>query len=256
MHHINAPLELLLHLIACFIPGSNRRKAVRNNLRAYLLKKYTPRLIRLHQTPRRKKRLARNLITEQMCNGKRCIVVGSAPGACLPKQQSGDVVMGANGGAAIARKSGRDVDIFCTVASLFFDGISRKDRATLKSLGGVSSRVAYVHVQRQEPSPDLSNFGIAVQNSHYLTKKQKLQIIESACGLPLRVSTGIFAVCLAVASKAACVEVAGFSFSDGHEGMPWDNARRDHIAEDDACLRGIQITNPDIKLTIHQPTVQ
>ena len=65
-------------------------------------------------------------------------------------------------------------------------------------------------------------------------------IVQGACGLDLWVSTGTFAICLAVYSGAKTVRTNGISLQDGHTGVSEDNATRMHIDEDRQCLNALQ----------------
>lgn len=180
---------------------------------------------------------------EPLCRGRRCIVVGSAPGVTLPDPEPGDLILGANGGAAIARDSGRKVHVLCATAYLFRAECSRQEFATLEALRGLSVQSLWIDetdgsaIEAQRRARGL---GITYRSARGVHPEDRARLVETVAGDPLRVSTGVFAACLAAASGASEVVLCGINpWHGGHEGMPWDRAPRDHVQEDGKALEAM-----------------
>lgn len=180
---------------------------------------------------------------EPLCRDCRCIIVGSAPGVTLPEPLPGDVVLGANGGAAIARDAGREVHVLCTTTFLFRPDCARAEFATLEALRGLSVQSIWVDEQHGPASfleRKLEALRIGYERMQGVSPEARRSLVAAAVGEPIRVSTGVFAACLAVASGASGIVVCGIDpWVAGHEGMPWDEARRDHVLEDARALEAI-----------------
>lgn len=189
---------------------------------------------------------------EPLCRGHQCIVVGSAPGVTLPDPEPGDVILGANGGAAIARNAGREVHVLCTTAYLFRPGASRQELATLAELRDLSVESLWIDEtdgSAIEAQRRARFFGITWKRARGVHPDDRARLVESVVGEPLRVSTGVFAASLAVASGASEIVVCGVDPSlHGHEGMSWDQAQRDHAIEDAVALTSLR-TSGQVELT-------
>jgi len=145
-------------------------------------------------------------------------------------------MIGANGGAGLAG----GVDILCTTAHLFRPRRTDQENATLRLLTELNFRSVWIDTKNGPAA--------AVENGLYLRRSSWMrmysvppaardEVVHHACGEALWVSTGVWALCLALASGAASVITAGISLDQGHEGMPWDEAPRGHRTEDQECLR-------------------
>ena len=172
-------------------------------------------------------------LIEPLCHGRHVIVVGSAPGAVLPPYQDREVVIGANGGAAVARQLGRMVDVLVTTSHLFRRDASASEWFTQQSLSGLRVASMWVDIKN---GPMLSSFEVIGDRIQTVNPIQRSRIVRDACGSDLWVSTGLFAICLALVSGALSVEIAGISLHAGHAGQPRDRSPRHHVAEDSECL--------------------
>lgn len=192
-------------------------------------------------------------LLEPRCTGRRTVIVGSAPGVRLPEHREGDCYVAANGAARIVHDAGRPVDVFCTTAYLFRPSpVTRAEAETLRSLFALS-RVGSVWIDTTAGPPNLISdglrkLGIEWEIVYALNPPEtRERIVAGIVGSELRVSTGVFAACLAVASGASEVVLCGISLSAGHAGMPWDEARRDHVEEDRAALAAL-LSRPSVSL--------
>lgn len=190
---------------------------------------------------------------ETRCTGRRCIIVGSAPGVRLPEHQEGDCYVAANGGARIAHDAGRPVDVLCTTVYLFRPSpVTRAEEATIQSLFALS-RVGSVWIDTTAGPAENVIFGLGTLGIEWQTAcalnppETRERIVAGIVGSEFRVSTGVFAACLAIASGASEVVLCGISLGPGHGGMPWDNARRDHVVEDRAAL-AVLLSRPNVRM--------
>lgn len=174
--------------------------------------------------------------------GRRCIIVGSAPGLRLPHAKSGDIILGANSGAPIAREQGRDVYGLLTTSYLFLHQNKAHDHITLASLAGLEVDTIWLDI-RGGGEPRIRN---ALKNLHIqyrclieVEHAERRRLLSSCGAAPTWVSTGVWAACLALASDASEVIVAGVSLRRGYFDQPWDRARRWHMDEDRQCLRDL-----------------
>lgn len=184
---------------------------------------------------------------EVLCRQRPCHVIGSAKGVEVPSVSPGMVVIGANGGASIARNAGLRVDVLCTTSYLFRKGRSESEQCTVDSMRGLHVRALYLDVQCGY-MPGLDEFDIRADMTNIVPQACRRSVTESACGAPYWVSTGVWAVCLAAVSGARSITVRGVSLTQGHSNIPdkIDTVHRDHVDADAACLRSI---TADLRLT-------
>ncbi len=231
-----------------FIPIQSLRKKARKALGDYLFVKYH--LFAIYMRLGKNTFVNNNLIIERLCKGNKCIVVGSAPNLKLPKRQDGDIIIGANGGGGIAQQFGLKVSIFCTTKYLFRKNPTKQEKATCKILKELSVSFTYLHGKNDEKI-ELSDFNISSETVYSINDEEKLKLIESVCGFPLRVSTGVFAVAIALLHGAKSVELVGFSLDIGHFGMQCDKIPRDHISEDSIFFEALEKTKYAGKVIIN-----
>lgn len=192
---------------------------------------------------------------ENLAKRPRVLIVGSAPGLHLPSPIDGEFVIAANGGAAIAARAGYAVDALCTTTYLFRDGRSKAEQATIDSLSGL--RIGTVLVDDMDGSTQtvmmrLHAAGVSVRHGGIVvTPQDRKALTQRVLGTPLRISTGVWAACLAVDAGSRRVLITGINPNAiGHQNIPWDKARRDHVVEDyDALVRlqglyGVQVLYP------------
>lgn len=179
---------------------------------------------------------------QSICSRKNCIVVGSAPGARIPEKQDGDVIIGVNSAAMFAQESGYPVDIFYSSETLFTRK-NRRDKRMRSRLNGLNASRAVIWYANCKVS--LSDFGISVDATEYITEREGFRMVMYVCGYPLRVSSGIGAACLALQNEAKSVKMVGFSLNDKrHAALPDSCFKplRDHITEDTNFLTAIKST--------------
>lgn len=159
-------------------------------------------------------------------HGRRCIVVGSAPGAIAPVMLDGDAVFCVNGSPFSARAMGLRTPNVTVV-----DGNSTRQHeqvtvATQQAWRGLSTRhllliEAGTTARRGKRVIKASGMQYGVFSS--ITRQEREQITIDICGAPLgdrsthdRISTGIFTAILAAWSGATSIVLVGFSMSGGH----------------------------------------
>jgi hypothetical protein len=178
---------------------------------------------------------------ERLCTGRRCLVVGSAPGVVVPPYQGGDITLAANGGAGIVQAAGRVVHVLLTTSYLFRPNPSRQELETIRSMRKLTVESVWVDTKTGPVSQAIQGLqllGCTWEILHAVNPVDRHQVVEVATGAPGWVSTGVWGVCLAVASGASEVLTAGITpHQVGHAGMPWDSARRDHVPQDAEALR-------------------
>lgn len=174
------------------------------------------------------------MLTETACSGKTCLVVGSAPNFAMPKAPY-DVSIVANGAAALV-----DGDILVTTSYLFRDGCTSQEASTRKFMAGRS--FASVWLDTKCGNGELASrvmqdrYNITWNEIRLVDEPSRMEISRSACGRAFWVSSGVWAVCLAVVSLASVVRIVGVSLSLGHYGED-DMSPRNHVNEDRECLR-------------------
>ena len=248
-------VKLIAKLASCVVPGKARRNQTRAKIAIYLINKFFSMLGCLLAC-KNQNQSGNYPLLEKLCKGKRCIVVGSAPSANLSTIGFGDVVIGANGGAAIAQQHGHTVSIFCTTRWLLqkenltpqeMTARTRQEMATRKILSGLSVSATYVTNGdgadvNADADIDFDDCNIDAGVVHSISYSAKERMVKCVCGFPLCISTGLFGVCLAILGGASSVEMVGFSLGRGHFNMPWDTASRSHVLEDAAFLSALRHT--------------
>lgn len=176
-------------------------------------------------------------LAEPICLGRRCLVVGSAPGTMLPKSGL-DVVIGANGGAAIARAAGLDVHILATTSHLFRDGLAAEEQATVDSLRDLSVEALWLDT-KNAPAWEVAQrwpaLGINANRVCAVPPALRERVATEAVGFSRWVSTGVWAACLALASGAESVAIAGIS-----------GEARDHAPQDAEVLAALEARGAEV----------
>lgn len=179
----------------------------------------------------------RALLAEPACRGQLCLVVGSAPGAALP-ESSFDVVIGANGGAAIARAAGLDVRVLATTAHLFRNGLTAEEQATLDSLRDLSVEALWLDT-KNAPAWEVAQrwpaLGLSADRLCAVPPVLRERVATEAVGFSRWVSTGVWAACLALASGAKSVTLAGIS-----------GQARDHADQDAEVLAALEARGVEV----------
>jgi len=189
---------------------------------------------------------------EALCTGARCLVVGSAPEMQFPKTEW-DVVLAANGGVSVARLHGVNVDVLVTTAYLCREsGHSQPEFMALRSWRRRSFHSVWADVTEAPVTNVLSQLEklhVGYGSICEVTKAVREDIVQRASGLALgwspdpskRISTGVFAACLAVASGAKSVDLVGISLTSGHAIVAGGgDSPRHHIPADKLCLEKLR----------------
>jgi hypothetical protein len=180
---------------------------------------------------------------EPLCEGRDCVVVGSAPGPSFSFHDPRTIVIGANGGASLARKYGMVPHVLVTTAHLFRESRSKQEQATYESLRGLCLHSVWVD-EKNGPASTVSGKRFDLRLSYGrlrgVSPQDRADVVRRAVGESAWVSTGVWAICLAVVSGAKTVATYGISLGVGHAGMPWDRAPRDHVFEDEVTLRRLR----------------
>jgi hypothetical protein len=189
------------------------------------------------------------MLTEPLCKDRRCIVVGSAPGALQELEDACQselcswLTLAANGGAGVAREAGLIVSVLLTTSYLFRPRTTRQEVATIDAMRGTRCSSIWIDEGHYcDIVPALAAVGVTYDQITRVDPSERHLVTTRATGSPLRVSTGVWAACLAYVSGAASVRVVGVRpESHGHHGMPWDAARRDHVRADTVALQAMRV---------------
>ena len=183
------------------------------------------------------------MITYPEMQGRRCVVIGSAPGVKLPTETCNDYLIAANGGVNAAKN--RYIDLLVTTSFLFRENNTRAEQRTIEMMS--YSHIGSACVYESAPLTGYYNWvsediRLVLWNTTTSFKHAyRDEVVTKALGTGIhtRVSTGVWAVCLALVSGAAEVVITGVGLSNGHSNIPWDKAARDHVIEDRQALTRI-----------------
>lgn len=184
------------------------------------------------------------MLTEPLCNNRVCLIVGSAPDVVDdidefkraagkshgPEIDDTTLIIGANGGAKIAYDHIGRCDVLVTTSHLYQQRLPH-ERATVEQMRGLEFESVWVDLASGicDGIPDT---GIL----HPVDTMDRKRVIIKATGLLGRISTGVWALCLAQVSKASKLLYAGVEPNDnGHYGLD-DNHPRDHVDADRLIL--------------------
>lgn len=173
---------------------------------------------------------------EPLCKGKHCVVVGSAPGVNMSAVSDLDaVVIAANGAAKSIIDSNRSVDVLCTTSHLFRDNLSTDEMASIESLRNINVKSLWVDTKNGDTPPSMST--ITADNVYRVPPTLREHITSKVIGKPLWISTGVWAVCLALYSGASKVTTVGIT-----------GKCRDHSLQDSEALDIIQSRFPSVEI--------
>lgn len=178
------------------------------------------------------------------------VVVGSAPGATQQLQQLYNTLDDkhvsynvANGGLAIALSVGVSVERLFTTCYLFrYDSLTHERETVSRMSNCRPCTVREICLDCQVGHPnDVLRWLSGVQLSFYsllqFTRQHRDKCITRILGEPLRVSTGIWAICHLLTTGAKDVIVVGVNVDvNGHDrsNIP---SKRDHVLEDGLAVR-------------------
>jgi hypothetical protein len=170
----------------------------------------------------------------EVIGGKRCLVIGSAPGARIPDRSRFDVCVCVNGSPWTAARFGIPKPDLTVVS-----GHKTKVRdydvalATLKAWQGLDTRMLLFVEVGDDASHARRIF--AKTGFHYdvfrsIDSEGRTAIIRAACGDEMaassaRVSNGIFAAIAAMWAGAQEIVFSGFSMKGGHSYMEQETRR-------------------------------
>lgn len=180
---------------------------------------------------------------EPLCRNRNIVVLGSGPNFDASYKPVG-LYIAANGAAAL-----QDCHILCTTAHLFRDGVTGPEFETRRSLIARQFSSIWMDTKGSTLEDALSalrRHNVAWTTFHNCEPSMRKIIVRGVCGQDLWVSTGVFAVCLAVYSGAKTVRTNGISLQDGH--TTGDDLPRMHIGEDRQCLNLLQDSFPGLIL--------
>jgi len=166
--------------------------------------------------------------------GKRCLVVGSAPGARIPDRSRFDACICVNGSPWTAAQFGMQTTDMTVVS-----GHKTKVRdfdvalATLEAWRGLHTNILlFVEVgdSAKHAQHIFAKTGFSYDTFHSIDSTARTEIIRRACGDEIaassaRVSNGIFAAIVAMWVGAQEIIFSGFSMKGGHSYMAYETRR-------------------------------
>jgi hypothetical protein len=171
--------------------------------------------------------------------GKRVLLLGSAPGPVMPADY--DVCVCVNGSPWSARTAGIPSIELTVVARYAIDLATPKSRQTLDSLKGLATReIVYIPLGQTEAQGRETFRGIhfAFDRLTLVSRRERALIIKAAIGSDLgsgdrdhRVSNGMFAAAIALWAGAGQIIISGFSMKGGHSYISGDTKRL-HVQSD------------------------
>lgn len=197
---------------------------------------------------------------EQCCVDRNVLVVGSGPNydRDLCSQQASDSVsIVANQAAQLYHSATkREADVLCTTAHLYKQSLKDRNEFEIRQ-SLVARRFESIWLDTKNASFDEASWFLDQDLVHANKLNNcapwtRASIVFNACGADLWVSTGVFAVCLALHSRATIVRTNGISLANGH--AVGDDQPRMHVNEDRQCLQRLLDLHPD-RLTLQDNLV-
>ena len=134
---------------------------------------------------------------------RRCLIIGSAPGAAAPDLAGIDTVICVNGSPWVARRLGierPDITVVAGFATLGNNEVRRATTAALRDLSTDEVLFVEAGMNVQRGRQVLDEAGFAYRHLTSITVDERAAIIDAVCGEPLglgkrddRISHGIFA---------------------------------------------------------------
>ena len=190
--------------------------------------------------------IARQQPMSGLCFDRPCLVMGSAPGIDVERWKDFEgTTIGANAGMGILwRKLGLSTHIAVTTSYLFRPGVSVQELATRDMMADTNCVTMWLDNRddRLYRARDVMQRRLRIEwgRLQVLNGFDRDSVQFSALGYKSRISTGVWAVCLALAAGAREVYVDGVSLEPGHWGQEWDDQPRDHVAEDRQAIKDLQ----------------
>jgi hypothetical protein len=187
---------------------------------------------------------------------KRCLLLGSAPGAKFPGYNY-EVLVAANGAVGLTTCS---VDVLVTTAHLCRVGKLEPNEVlslyTWKNRHFESIWVDITGGPVSNVQTMLKNLNCTYKNIWCYDFETRNEIVRDACGLNLgkgdvahRVSTGFFALCLLSLHNPLEICIVGLGFQDGHYNKSWGSATKYHAPADRRCLTALLERNKNFVTT-------
>lgn len=189
------------------------------------------------------------------------LIVGSAPDIKLPLQRDYDLVVVANGGAALAHAGGLTLDVLVTTAYLLTAQTPYNSFVMAGWRGLTVPEVIVDEFGAETDEVRLRATGLVYADLKRVSRVLRGMLIAYAVGTQnvgngkteaLRCSTGVLAACLAASRGATEITVAGFSRMNGHVGNTRQHENGAHHAADDAVMSILKqrvklgTTNPEL----------
>lgn len=175
---------------------------------------------------------------EPLCTDKHCVVVGSAPNVDMRNVSDPNaIIIAANGAAKTVIDSGRNVDILCTTSHLFRDNPSTDELGSIQSLQNVRAKSVWVDTKNGDIPSSMSTVTDGASNVYRVPSILREHVTSKVVGKPLWVSTGVWAMCLALYSGARKVTTVGITGNC-----------RDHSLQDSEALHIIQSRFPSVEI--------
>ena len=200
---------------------------------------------------------------QKLIEGKRVLVLGSAPNPLVPSTADFDTLVCINGSPRVAASFGLTphISLLGNHNCLASTPVAV---ACLSSLQYLRTEVLLyfdVYETHDSPAQILSRIKFQYDDLVVLSRSDRSAIVANAIGLSNyadvpEVSHGIVAACLAACGGAEQIILAGISLSGGHSYIRSNTPRR-HIADDTEVLRALgelfhgkmATTNPDLART-------
>jgi hypothetical protein len=178
------------------------------------------------------------------------MVVGTAPDALISLSYRAEKIIAANGGVGLIRVAGLLVDVLATTAYICrFPSALHEQKSILT---WTNYHIESIYVDEKDGKKDLvkqkcKSIDLTYDQMWGISEQRRNEIVYNACGLYLgagtiheRVSTGFFALCLAVMDNPETVCIVGLGLSkDGHADKSWGRALKQHALPDFRCLEAL-----------------
>lgn len=163
---------------------------------------------------------------EHLLTGKHCLIVGSSDEARIPHDFRG-VIVAANGGVGVVIAAGYQVDVLCTTSYLCRPFPSEYEFKSIRTWNNQIFPCAWIDTTDGSYSQFLfrkDDYNFSTIRDVQVSKERRSLIVSSVCGQELgwnpdpykRISTGCFAVALALDSGATEVTITGISTESRH----------------------------------------
>lgn len=180
-------------------------------------------------------------LLRKLFDGRRCLVLGSAPDATSPDLSRIEATVCINGSGWTAKRIGIERPDFTVISSR----VTRPDHgvrtATMSILQGLETRhlmLIDVSEEMEVARRKLDDAGIRYAQFMSVDPLERAAIVGEVCGVELgwgdsqeRISNGVFTITLPMWAGASEVVIAGFSVEGGHSYID-AKTKRGHLKAD------------------------